>query len=106
QGHDAALHLLWRLVHDGVGTGHGGAAGHDAEPDARAGTARGRAVTRLLLIAAGGTGGHMFPAQALAEEMLARGWRVRLSTDRRGARYASGFPAEVERQVVRAGTFA
>jgi UDP-N-acetylglucosamine--N-acetylmuramyl-(pentapeptide) pyrophosphoryl-undecaprenol N-acetylglucosamine transferase len=60
----------------------------------------------LLLIAAGGTGGHMFPAQALAEEMLARGWRVRLSTDARGAAYASGFPPEVERQVVRAGTFA
>lgn len=60
----------------------------------------------LLLIAAGGTGGHMFPAQALAEEMLARGWRVRLSTDQRGAHYATGFPAAVERQVVRAGTFA
>ena len=46
----------------------------------------------LLLIAAGGTGGHMFPAQALAEAMLARGWRVRLSTDARGARYTGGFP--------------
>lgn len=60
----------------------------------------------LLVIAAGGTGGHMFPAQALAEEMLGRGWRVRLSTDERGARYAGGFPAGVERQVVSAGTFA
>ena len=38
-------------------------------------------VAPLLVIAAGGTGGHMFPAQALAEAMLARGWRVRLSTD-------------------------
>ncbi|MGL4237082.1 glycosyltransferase, partial [Tabrizicola sp.] len=47
---------------------------------------------KLLLIAAGGTGGHMFPAQALAEAMLARGWRVKLSTDDRGARYAGGFP--------------
>ena len=46
----------------------------------------------LLLIAAGGTGGHMFPAQALAETMLARGWRVKLSTDPRGARYTGGFP--------------
>jgi UDP-N-acetylglucosamine--N-acetylmuramyl-(pentapeptide) pyrophosphoryl-undecaprenol N-acetylglucosamine transferase len=60
----------------------------------------------LLVIAAGGTGGHMFPAQALAEEMLRRGWRVRLSTDERGARYAGGFPQAVERQVVSAGTFA
>lgn len=61
---------------------------------------------RLLVIAAGGTGGHMFPAQALAEEMLRRGWRVRLSTDDRGARYATGFPDEVDKQVVSAGTFA
>lgn len=48
----------------------------------------------------------MFPAQALAEEMLARGWRVRLSTDSRGERYAGGFPPEVERRVTAAGTFA
>lgn len=60
----------------------------------------------LLVIAAGGTGGHMFPAQALAEQMLARGWRVRLSTDERGARYAGGFPDAVDRQVVSSGTFA
>ena len=50
----------------------------------------------LLVIAAGGTGGHMFPAQALAEEMIARGWRVKLSTDARGARYAGNFPDAVE----------
>ena len=49
----------------------------------------------LLVLAAGGTGGHMFPAQALAEVMLGRGWRVRLSTDARGARYAGGFPEAV-----------
>ena len=40
----------------------------------------------LLVLAAGGTGGHMFPAQALAEEMVLIGWRVKLSTDKRGAR--------------------
>lgn len=51
----------------------------------------------LLAIAAGGTGGHMFPAQALAEEMLARGWRVELTTDARGLRYAAGFPQQVGR---------
>lgn len=60
----------------------------------------------LLLIAAGGTGGHMFPAQALAEEMLARGWRVKLSTDPRGARYAGGFPRAVKIVVTASGTFA
>ena len=60
----------------------------------------------LLLIAAGGTGGHMFPAQALAEAMLARGWRVRLSTDARGARYVGGFPQAVEITQVSSATFA
>ncbi|MFA9230533.1 MAG: UDP-N-acetylglucosamine--N-acetylmuramyl-(pentapeptide) pyrophosphoryl-undecaprenol N-acetylglucosamine transferase [Microgenomates group bacterium] len=60
----------------------------------------------LLLIAAGGTGGHMFPAQALAEAMIAKGWRVKLSTDPRGARYAGGFPDAVQRVVVTSATFA
>ena len=60
----------------------------------------------LLIIAAGGTGGHMFPAQALAEAMLAKGWRVRLSTDARGARYTGGFPDAVEVNVVGSATFA
>jgi len=58
----------------------------------------------LLVIAAGGTGGHMFPAQALAEEMLRRGWRVHLATDQRGLRYAGGFPEAVERIELRSGT--
>lgn len=58
----------------------------------------------LLIIAAGGTGGHMFPAQALAEEMLSRGWRVKLSTDARGNRYSDGFPDAVVREVVSSAT--
>lgn len=60
----------------------------------------------LLVIAAGGTGGHMFPAQALAEAMLRRGWRVKLSTDARGARYTGGFPHVVEIDQVASATFA
>ena len=60
----------------------------------------------FLIIAAGGTGGHMFPAQALAEAMLDRGWRVKLSTDARGARYTSGFPDAVEVEVISSATFA
>ncbi len=60
----------------------------------------------LLVIAAGGTGGHMFPAQALAAEMLGRGWRVALSSDDRGLRYAGGFPPEVARREAASATFA
>ncbi|WP_297341666.1 UDP-N-acetylglucosamine--N-acetylmuramyl-(pentapeptide) pyrophosphoryl-undecaprenol N-acetylglucosamine transferase [Pseudophaeobacter sp.] len=61
---------------------------------------------KLLLMAAGGTGGHMFPAQALAEAMLRRGWRVKLSTDARGARYTGGFPHTTEITQVSSATFA
>lgn len=49
---------------------------------------------RLVLIAAGGTGGHLFPAEALAHALIARGWRVHLATDRRVEGYGTGFPAE------------
>lgn len=60
----------------------------------------------LLVIAAGGTGGHMFPAQALAEHMLRKGWRVKLTTDARGARYTGGFPHSTEIEQVASATFA
>ena len=60
----------------------------------------------LLIIAAGGSGGHMFPAQSLAEEMLSRGWQVKLSTDARGARFAGNFPKAVTIEQVPAATFA
>ena len=48
----------------------------------------------------------MFPAQALAEVMLSRGWRVSLSTDARGARYSAGFPNRVDVQQMSSATFA
>jgi UDP-N-acetylglucosamine--N-acetylmuramyl-(pentapeptide) pyrophosphoryl-undecaprenol N-acetylglucosamine transferase len=48
----------------------------------------------------------MFPAQALAEEMLARGWTASLSTDARGARFAGGFPSAVQITQVPSATFA
>ena len=51
-------------------------------------------MTHTLALAAGGTGGHMFPAQSLAEEAKTRGWRVILLTDERGLRYTDGFPAD------------
>jgi UDP-N-acetylglucosamine--N-acetylmuramyl-(pentapeptide) pyrophosphoryl-undecaprenol N-acetylglucosamine transferase len=46
-----------------------------------------------IMLAAGGTGGHLFPAFALAEELRRRGVAVDLMTDMRGDRYGSGFPA-------------
>ena len=61
---------------------------------------------KVLVIAAGGTGGHMFPAQALAEEMITRGWKVVLSTDPRGRRYAGGFPSAVRVVQTASSTFA
>ena len=48
----------------------------------------------------------MFPAQALAEVMLSRGWRIKLSTDPRGARYTGAFPDAVEIAQISSATFA
>ena len=59
---------------------------------------------RVAVVAAGGTGGHLFPAQALAETLTARGWRVVLATDERGATFAANFPAE-ERIALAAATY-
>ena len=60
--------------------------------------------SKVAVVAAGGTGGHMFPAEALARELTARGWRVVLATDSRGDQYAHSFPAE-ERIALNAATF-
>ncbi len=58
----------------------------------------------VIFLAAGGTGGHLFPAEALAHELIARDWEVHLATDDRATRFTSAFPAKVH--VVRSATIA
>lgn len=59
----------------------------------------------IALLSAGGTGGHLFPAEALAHELLARGWQIHLATDERAKRFTDGFPAS-QIHVIRSATFA
>ncbi|MGJ3258341.1 MAG: undecaprenyldiphospho-muramoylpentapeptide beta-N-acetylglucosaminyltransferase [Rhodospirillales bacterium] len=61
--------------------------------------------SRLIVLAAGGTGGHVFPAEALARELMARGHRLALVTDRRGDAYG-GALGEIETHRIRAGGIA
>lgn len=51
-------------------------------------------IVPLILLAAGGTGGHLFPAEALGVALMKRGLRVRLVTDARALRYSGLFSPE------------
>ena len=46
----------------------------------------------VIVLSAGGTGGHLFPAQALAGELVKRGRQIVVMTDARFANYATQFP--------------
>ena len=55
-----------------------------------------------FVLAAGGTGGHLFPAEALARALVERGRQVHLATDRRADAFAADLPG-LSLSLVRAG---
>ncbi|GBQ10970.1 UDP-N-acetylglucosamine--N-acetylmuramyl-(pentapeptide) pyrophosphoryl-undecaprenol N-acetylglucosamine transferase [Swaminathania salitolerans] len=57
-------------------------------------------MSRPIVIAAGGTGGHFFPAEALATELAARGHDLVLMTDKRAGRRTSGIFADRPQHVL------
>jgi UDP-N-acetylglucosamine--N-acetylmuramyl-(pentapeptide) pyrophosphoryl-undecaprenol N-acetylglucosamine transferase len=57
-----------------------------------------------VILAAGGTGGHIFPAEALAEALLQRGQRVVLITDKRFAHFKTGVFSQLEVLTIHAGS--
>jgi len=59
----------------------------------------------MILLSAGGTGGHVFPARALAEELLSKNYRVAVATDTRGLKYFEGLDQSVERHVIASGAY-
>lgn len=63
------------------------------------------AAAPLVVLAAGGTGGHVFPAEALAAELMGRGAKLMLFTDRRGDVYGGTLGA-LESRTIRAGGLA
>lgn len=62
--------------------------------------------SKLIVLATGGTGGHVFPAEALAEVLLAGGQRVVLVTDKRFANFKTGVLSRVATHTIRTGTAA
>src|SRR5205807_3867820 len=55
-----------------------------------------------VVVAAGGTGGHLFPAAALSHALAMRGFEVHLFTDKRAAKFGGDFPAHVIHNVAAA----
>jgi len=57
----------------------------------------------LIILSAGGTGGHMTPARALGHDLISRGYRVELITDQRGLKYENFF-ADIPVHAIPSGT--
>ncbi len=60
--------------------------------------------TPLIILTAGGTGGHVYPAEALAEELSKRGYRLMLVTDNRGKDNYKGKLGQIPNKAVWAGS--
>jgi UDP-N-acetylglucosamine--N-acetylmuramyl-(pentapeptide) pyrophosphoryl-undecaprenol N-acetylglucosamine transferase len=58
----------------------------------------------LVVVAAGGTGGHLFPAEALSVALAKRGVTIDLATDERATRYGTAFPARTT-HIIQSATF-
>src|SRR5215469_1500938 len=98
QRHDIAISVLRRVVDAGAWARDGDDARADAAPARRRGT-----VSLPFVLAAGGTGGHLFPAEALAAELIGRGNTVHLISDARAEAFAPD--PGIETHQVRAGRF-
>ena len=61
-------------------------------------------MSTAVALAAGGTGGHLFPAEAVASELVERGRQVHLLTDSRADAFAAGVPGVAVHRV-RSGRF-
>src|SRR5208282_5023164 len=112
EGNDVAVHFLRRLVAHLARLRHGHADRAHPRAAARAACRRDgvRGKRHLMhesarapvLVAAGGTGGHLFPAEALAAALTKRGIAVHLVTDRRATRFGGAFPEEATHVVASA----
>ena len=58
---------------------------------------------KLIILTAGGTGGHVYPADALAQELEKRNYNLMLVTDQRGLNNYHGKLGEIENKAVLSG---
>jgi UDP-N-acetylglucosamine--N-acetylmuramyl-(pentapeptide) pyrophosphoryl-undecaprenol N-acetylglucosamine transferase len=95
KGHDPSVYFLRGFIFDGDSFGDGVHTGTWSQAELKCSVQTvGRCMNRLVVLAAGGTGGHLFPAQALAETLIKRGYQIHLMTDERVHDYGKSFPAD------------